>query len=94
MIFPLRPRGWSCLHAIEVSIIFCIPCRPFNRLTVFIQGTNTDCSAMVITNNDIGPSGHAPSGVNQFRRRDNTGNYGPGECEPAFLTLPSLNLAG
>ncbi|KAL8276755.1 hypothetical protein RQP46_010864 [Phenoliferia psychrophenolica] len=33
---------------------------------------------MQITNNDIGPSGHAPSGVNQFRR-DNTGTYAPGQ---------------
>ncbi|KAL8281016.1 hypothetical protein RQP46_006695 [Phenoliferia psychrophenolica] len=43
-----------------------------------IEGTNNDCSAMKITNNDIGPSGHAPSGVDQFKR-DNTGTYGPGQ---------------
>ncbi|KAK4704505.1 hypothetical protein P7C70_g1699, partial [Phenoliferia sp. Uapishka_3] len=44
-----------------------------------IEGTNLDCSGMKITNNEIGPSGHAPSGTLQFRRRDNTGSYAAGQ---------------
>ncbi|GAA6023117.1 hypothetical protein JCM11491_000076 [Sporobolomyces phaffii] len=36
------------------------------------------CSGMEIKGNQIGPSGHGPSGVNQFRRRD-TGTWSPGQ---------------
>ncbi|KAM0755359.1 hypothetical protein T439DRAFT_375738 [Meredithblackwellia eburnea MCA 4105] len=46
-----------------------------------IEGYENSCSGMQITNNDVGPSGHAPSGAQQFRRRgqDTTGTYAPGE---------------
>ncbi|KAM0754313.1 hypothetical protein T439DRAFT_323166 [Meredithblackwellia eburnea MCA 4105] len=44
-----------------------------------IEGYNNYCTGMQITNNQIGPSGHAPSGAQQFRRRDSTGTYTPGQ---------------
>ncbi|KAL8292173.1 hypothetical protein RQP46_001639 [Phenoliferia psychrophenolica] len=51
------------------------------------EGTGLDCSGMVITNNQIGPSGHAPSGAQQFRR-DNTGTYSPGQCGIVIFGAP------
>ncbi|GAA6027500.1 hypothetical protein JCM8097_007892 [Rhodosporidiobolus ruineniae] len=43
------------------------------------EGSGNSCSGMQVYNNDIGPSGHAPSGATQFRKRDNTGTYTPGQ---------------
>ena len=37
------------------------------------------CRGMIITNNQIGPAGHAPNTGFQFKKRDSTGNYGPGQ---------------
>ncbi|GAA6061226.1 hypothetical protein JCM10212_002685 [Sporobolomyces blumeae] len=42
------------------------------------EGHDMACSGMQIIGNQMGPSGHAPSGVNQFRRRD-TGTWAPGQ---------------
>ncbi|KAL8278529.1 hypothetical protein RQP46_009021 [Phenoliferia psychrophenolica] len=58
-----------------------------------IEGYNNQCSGAQITNNQIGPSGHAPSGALQFRR-DSTGNYAPGQwadgislaCQASFVS--------
>lgn len=44
-----------------------------------IEGYDNYCTGMIITNNQIGPSGHAPSGAAQFRKRDNTGKCTPGQ---------------
>ncbi|KAK4705407.1 hypothetical protein P7C70_g799, partial [Phenoliferia sp. Uapishka_3] len=44
-----------------------------------IEGTGLSCSGMIITNNQIGPAGHAPSGDYQFKKRDNTGTYTAGQ---------------
>ncbi|BGO99471.1 hypothetical protein NBRC10513v2_003568 [Rhodotorula toruloides] len=41
------------------------------------EGDGNQCSSMIISNNAIGPSGHAPSSAQQFRKRDSTGSYGP-----------------
>ncbi|KAL8283655.1 hypothetical protein RQP46_005450 [Phenoliferia psychrophenolica] len=43
------------------------------------EGTGLICRNATIINNQIGPSGHAPSGAQQFRRRDSTGSYSPGQ---------------
>lgn len=42
-----------------------------------VEGWENWCHNMVVTNNQIGPSGHAPSGVSQFRR--DTGTYPGGQ---------------
>ncbi|KAK4700395.1 hypothetical protein P7C70_g5853, partial [Phenoliferia sp. Uapishka_3] len=44
-----------------------------------IEGTLLSCKGMVVTNNQFGPAGHAPSGSLQFRKRDNTGTYTAGQ---------------
>jgi len=44
-----------------------------------IEGYENSCRNMKVTNNQIGPSGHAPSGVDQFKKRDSTGSYTPGQ---------------
>ncbi|KAM0752391.1 hypothetical protein T439DRAFT_324472 [Meredithblackwellia eburnea MCA 4105] len=47
-----------------------------------IEGLANDCSSSVITNNQIGPAGHAPSGATQYKRamsRRDTGTYSPGQ---------------
>ncbi|GAA5875582.1 hypothetical protein JCM8547_007587 [Rhodosporidiobolus lusitaniae] len=43
------------------------------------EGSGNSCTSIAILNNDIGPSGHAPSGATQFRKRDSTGYYPPGQ---------------
>lgn len=50
-----------------------------------IEGDTPRCSNALIQNNQIGPSGHAPSGSQQFRRRD-TGTYSPGQVHFSRLT--------
>lgn len=42
-----------------------------------IEGYQNSCSGGIVTNNQVGPCGHAPTG-SQFRKRD-TGTYSPGE---------------
>ncbi|ORY92583.1 hypothetical protein BCR35DRAFT_298044 [Leucosporidium creatinivorum] len=42
------------------------------------EGYGNACSSAQILNNQIGPSGHAPSGAQQFKR-DSTGTYTPGQ---------------
>lgn len=48
-----------------------------------IEGTANSCSGASVTNSQFGPSGHAPSGPNQFRmakqRKRDTGTYTPGQ---------------
>ncbi|GAA5885524.1 hypothetical protein JCM6882_007452 [Rhodosporidiobolus microsporus] len=43
------------------------------------EGANNACYGMTVTGNDLGPAGHAPSGAVQFRKRDSTGTYTPGQ---------------
>lgn len=47
-----------------------------------IEGYQNSCSGSKVLNNELGPSGHAPSGAQQFRmvkmKRD-TGTYPPGQ---------------
>ncbi|KAM0746609.1 hypothetical protein T439DRAFT_306552 [Meredithblackwellia eburnea MCA 4105] len=44
------------------------------------EGTSNACSGARILNNEIGPSGHAPSGEKQEKRgKRDTGTYGTGE---------------
>lgn len=42
------------------------------------------CRSMVVTNNQVGPSGHAPSGSAQFKR--DTGSYSPGQWADGIST--------
>lgn len=44
-----------------------------------IEGWQNMCRGMIITNNQIGPAGHAPNTGFQFKKRDSTGNYGAGQ---------------
>ncbi|ORY68034.1 hypothetical protein BCR35DRAFT_171718 [Leucosporidium creatinivorum] len=44
-----------------------------------IEGNGLSCTGAVVTNNQIGPAGHAPSGAQQFRRKRDTGTYAPGQ---------------
>ena len=43
-----------------------------------IEGDKNSCSTSFVTNNQVGPAGHAPSGAAQFKR-DSTGTYAPGQ---------------
>jgi hypothetical protein len=49
------------------------------------EGYMNACSSAKIIDNTIGPSGHAPSGAQQFKR-DSTGTYTPGQWV-SFLAL-------
>ncbi|KAL8277012.1 hypothetical protein RQP46_010546 [Phenoliferia psychrophenolica] len=47
-----------------------------------IEGANNNCAGAVITNNEVGPSGHSPNDAAQLHRamsRRATGNYASGE---------------
>ncbi|GAA5863685.1 hypothetical protein JCM8547_003692 [Rhodosporidiobolus lusitaniae] len=44
-----------------------------------LEGTDNSCSAAVVEDNDIGPSGNAPTGPAQFRRRKRGTTYTPGQ---------------
>lgn len=48
------------------------------------EGYGNSCDGAQLLNNDIGPSGHAPSGWQQFKKRDSTGTYTPGQWVSCF----------
>ena len=52
-----------------------------------IEGYAGSCDSAVIVKNQLGPSGHAPSGWQQFKR-DSTGQYPPGQ----WVSISSLIL--
>ncbi|KAI5478662.1 hypothetical protein MNV49_004689 [Pseudohyphozyma bogoriensis] len=61
-----------------------------------IEGTDNTCRNAVITNNQLGPAGHAPSGTAQFRmRRRDTGTYPPGQwADGISLSCASSTVTG
>jgi hypothetical protein len=49
-----------------------------------IEGGGNSCSGAIVTNNDIGPSGNAPTGADQFNKRNmhsrkRAAEYTPGQ---------------
>lgn len=52
-------------------------------LTTPLTGYGNSCDSSNILDNQLGPAGHAPSGVQQFKR-DSTGEYPPGQ----WVSLP------